>query len=112
MFADSAFKRVQVDARAYWPDAGEPHRGPALRTGGTLNFGESNDGREALRLGHDACLDTGGSTTLSVTGDAQGGGAAIIKVCASGVLKRESIRAPIHPSRDQRLAAFAGRLRR
>jgi hypothetical protein len=39
VFADCAFKRVQVDARAYWRDAGEPHRGPALWTGGTLNFG-------------------------------------------------------------------------
>jgi hypothetical protein len=68
MFADGAFKRVQVDTRAYWRDAGEPHRGPALRTGGTLNFGEWDEGREALRLGHDASLDTGGSTTLSVTG--------------------------------------------
>jgi hypothetical protein len=110
MFADSAFKRVQVDARAYWRDAGEPHRGPALRTGGTLNFGELNDGREAYGLGHDASLNTGGSTTLSVTGDAWGGGAVIIQVCASGALERESIRGPsIHP---QRLATHARRLRR
>jgi hypothetical protein len=70
MFADSAFKRVQVDARAHWRDNGEPHRGLALRTGRTLNFGEWNDGRETLRLRHDASLDTGGSTTLSVTGNA------------------------------------------
>jgi len=33
---------------------------------------------------------TGGSTTLSVTGNALGGGAVIIQVCASGGLKRES----------------------
>jgi hypothetical protein len=72
MSAGSAFKRVQVDARAYWRDAGEPHRGPALRTGRTLNWGEWNDGRQKLR--HDASLDTGGSTTLFVTGNARGPG--------------------------------------
>jgi hypothetical protein len=54
MIAYSAFKRVQVDTRAYWRDAGEPHRGPALRTGGALNCSEWNDGRQGLRLGHDA----------------------------------------------------------
>jgi hypothetical protein len=70
MIAYSAFKRVQVDARAYWRDAGEPHRGPALRTGGALNCSEWNDGRQGLRLGHDASLERGGSTTLSVTGNA------------------------------------------
>jgi hypothetical protein len=61
VFADSAFKRVQVDARANWRDTGEPHRGLALRTGGTLNCSEWNDGRQALRLGHGASLDIGGS---------------------------------------------------
>jgi hypothetical protein len=72
MIADSAFKRVQVDARACWLDAGEPHRGLAFRTGGATKGGEWNDGRQELRLGHDASLDTGGSTTLSVTGNAWG----------------------------------------
>ena len=42
------------------------------------------------RAGHDASLDIGGSTTLSVTGNALGGSAVIIQVCASGGLKRES----------------------
>jgi len=45
MLADSAFKRVQIDARAYWRDTGEPHRGPAPRTGGALDWSEWNDGR-------------------------------------------------------------------
>jgi hypothetical protein len=45
MLADSAFKRVQVDARAYWRDTGEPHRGLAPRTGGALDWSEWNDGR-------------------------------------------------------------------
>jgi hypothetical protein len=44
--ADSAFKRVQVDApAACWLDADEHHLGRALRTGGALNCGEWNDGR-------------------------------------------------------------------
>jgi hypothetical protein len=90
MLADSAFKRVQVDARAYWRDTGEPHRGLAPRTGRAPNCSEWNDGRQGLRLGHDASLDIGGSTTLSVTGNALGGGAVIIQVCASGGLRRES----------------------
>jgi hypothetical protein len=72
MIADSAFKRVQVDARAYWLDTGEPHRGLAFRTGGATNCAEWNDEREALRLEHDASPDIGGSTTLSVTGNAWG----------------------------------------
>ena len=77
VIADSTFKRVQVDARACWLDTGEPHRGLALRASGTLNCNEWNDGRQGLRLGHDASLDIGGSTTLSVTGKALGGGAVI-----------------------------------
>ena len=37
---------------------------------------EWNDGRQALRLGHNASLpQIGGSATLSVTGNALGGGA-------------------------------------
>jgi hypothetical protein len=52
--ADNAFERMQVDARAYWLNTGEPHGGLALRTSGTPNEGERNDGRQVLRLGHDA----------------------------------------------------------
>jgi hypothetical protein len=37
VIADSAFKRLQVDARACWLDTGEHHRGLALRTSGALN---------------------------------------------------------------------------
>ena len=49
MIADSAFKRVQVDARARWLNVGEPHRGLALRTSGALNCNEWNAARRALR---------------------------------------------------------------
>jgi len=45
VIADSAFKRMQVDARVYWLDTGEHHRGLALRTSGALNCNEWNDGR-------------------------------------------------------------------
>ena len=55
--ADGAFKRMQVDARACWLDTDEHHRGLALRTSGALNCNEWNDGRQALRLGHDASLE-------------------------------------------------------
>ena len=37
LIADSAFKRMQVDARARWLDTGEHHRGLALRTSGRSN---------------------------------------------------------------------------
>ena len=58
LIADSAFKRMQVDAPgACWLDANEHHLGLALRTGRALNCSEWNDGREALRLGHDASLE-------------------------------------------------------
>jgi len=57
MFADSAFKRVQVDARAYRRDTGEPHRRLAPWAGGTLNCSAWNDGRQGLRR-HDASLET------------------------------------------------------
>src|SRR6478672_1071108 len=59
--ADSAFKRMQVDARACQLDTDEHHRGLALRTSGALNCNEWNDGREALRLGHDASLEQAGA---------------------------------------------------
>ncbi len=55
--ADSAFKRLQVDAAARLFDAGEHHRGLARRTGGTPNCSEWNDGRQGLRLWHDASLE-------------------------------------------------------
>ena len=57
VIADSAFKRMQVDARAHRLDTGEHHRGLALPTSGALNCNEWNDGRQALRLGHDASLE-------------------------------------------------------
>jgi hypothetical protein len=57
VIADSAFKRMQVDARARWLNSDEHHRGLALRTSGALNGNEWNDGRQALRLGHDASLE-------------------------------------------------------
>ena len=70
VIADSASKRMQVDAPAGWLDADEHHPGLALRTSGPLNCNEWNDGRQALRLGHDASPRIGGSATLSVTGKA------------------------------------------
>jgi hypothetical protein len=57
VIADSAFKPMQVDARAGWLDTDEHHRRFAVRTSGALNCNEWNDGREALRLGHDASLE-------------------------------------------------------
>ena len=58
VIADSAFERMQVDdTGAYRLDADEHHLGLALRTGGALNCNEWNDGRQALRLGHDASLE-------------------------------------------------------
>jgi hypothetical protein len=57
MIANSAFKRMQVDARPCWLNTGEHHRGLALRTSGALNCNEWNGGRQALRLGHDATLE-------------------------------------------------------
>jgi hypothetical protein len=80
LIADSAFKSMQVDTPgACWLDANEHHLGLALRTDGTLDCSEWNDGRQALRLGHNAGLppQIGGSATLSVTGNALGGGAVI-----------------------------------
>src|SRR5260370_6151632 len=57
MIADSAFKRMQVDARSCQLDTDERHPSLALRTSGALNCNEWNDGRQALRLGHDASLE-------------------------------------------------------
>jgi hypothetical protein len=57
VIADSPFKRMPVDARACWLDTGEHHRGLAHWTSGALNCNEWNDGRQALRLGHDASLE-------------------------------------------------------
>jgi hypothetical protein len=45
VIADSAFKRMQVDARACRLNAGEHHRGLALRTSGALNCSERKGGR-------------------------------------------------------------------
>jgi hypothetical protein len=53
---------MQVDASgACWLDADEHHLGLALRTGGAPNCSEWNDGRQALRLGHDASLEQAGA---------------------------------------------------
>jgi hypothetical protein len=69
--AHGASKRMQVVARACQLDTDEHHRGLAHRTGGAAaNWSEWKDGRQALRLGHDASLEIGGSATLSVTGNA------------------------------------------
>jgi hypothetical protein len=62
LIADSAFKRMQVDAPcACWLDADEHHLGLAPRTGRALNCSEWNDGRQALSLGHDASLEQAGA---------------------------------------------------
>jgi hypothetical protein len=61
VMADSAFKRMQVDACACWLDTGKHHRGVALRTSRALNCHEWNDGRQGLRLGHDASLKQAGA---------------------------------------------------
>src|SRR5262245_54077164 len=54
LIADSTPKRMQVeDPGACWLDADKHHRGRALRTSGALNCSEWNDGRDALRLGHE-----------------------------------------------------------
>jgi hypothetical protein len=92
VIADSAFKHMQVDARARWLDTGEHHRGLALRTSGALKCNRWNGGRQALRSGHEASLEQAGAATLSVTGNAWGGGGVIVRLCASRDLKRELIR--------------------
>jgi hypothetical protein len=61
VMADSAFKRMQVDACACWLDTGKHHRGVALRTSRALNCHEWNDGRQGVRLGHDASLKQAGA---------------------------------------------------
>jgi hypothetical protein len=56
--AHGASKRMQVVARACQLDTDEHHRGLAHRTGGAAaNWSEWKDGRQALRLGHDASLE-------------------------------------------------------
>ena len=72
LIADSAFERMQVEVPGgVWLDADEHHRGVALRTGGALKWGRKNGGRQVLRLGHGAFPQIGGSTKLSVTGNAE-----------------------------------------
>jgi hypothetical protein len=68
----------------------------ALRTGGTLN--DSNDGRQAFRLRHDAS-EKAGSTALSPV-ECLGGGGVIVQVYASEGLKRESIRRERFPRKS------------
>jgi hypothetical protein len=57
VIADSALKRIQVDAWAFWLDADEHHPGFAPRTGGALKRNRWNGGRQARRLGH-GCFPT------------------------------------------------------
>jgi hypothetical protein len=66
--ADSALIHMQVHAWVFWLDADEHHPGFAVRTGRALKCYRWKGGRRALRLGHDASLQMGG-TTLSVTGN-------------------------------------------
>jgi len=66
--ADSTFKRMQIDAWACWLDAGEHHLGLALRTGGAPKCYRR---KTSVEIGaYDASPRTGGSATLSVTGNA------------------------------------------
>jgi len=104
VIADSALKRIQVDAWAFSLDADEHHRGFAPRTGGALNWSRWNGGRQALRLGHD-CFPTIRRAKMR-TGD----GASMRR----GDLKRELIRAPaeIANGNRQRLMTHRRRLRR
>ena len=94
VIADSTFKRMQVDAWACWLDAGEHHRGPALRTGGAPKCNRWNGGRQALRLGHNAfpLEQAGAQYSLSpvMPGRRSGDGASMRR----RDLKRELIRTP------------------
>jgi hypothetical protein len=56
VIADSALKRMQVDARSRRLNADQHHLGFALRTGGALKRSRWNGGRQALGLGHGASL--------------------------------------------------------
>src|ERR1700722_14655478 len=100
LIADGAFKRLQVDAPgARWLDAGEHHLRLAPRTGRALNCSEGNDGRQALRLGHNVCLPrTGGRATLSVTGLPGRRSGDCLSMRLQG-LKRELIRGYVQESR-------------
>ena len=56
VIADSALKRIQVDARSRRLNADQHHLGFALRTGGALKWSRRNGGRQGLGLGHGASL--------------------------------------------------------
>ena len=56
VIADSALKRIQVDARSRRLNADQHHLGFALRTGGALKRSRRNGGRQGLGLGHGASL--------------------------------------------------------
>ena len=71
VIADSALKRIQVDARAFSLDADEHHPGFAPRTGRALKWSRWNCRHRMLRFGHDASPQVRGSTTLSITGNAK-----------------------------------------
>ena len=98
---------MQVDTSgACWLDADEHHLGLAPGTGGAFNCSEWNDGRDALRLGHNASLpQTGGSATLSVTGNALGGEAVMVKYALKGISARVN---SLAYGRRQRYSGAAG----
>jgi len=54
VLADSALKRIQVDAWAFWLDADEHHPGFAPRTGGALKCNRWIGGRggQVFNVGH------------------------------------------------------------
>jgi hypothetical protein len=71
VIADSALKRIKVDAWAFWLDADEHHPGFAPRTGGALKCNRWNGGRWTLRFGHDASPTSRREQTFSITGNAK-----------------------------------------
>jgi hypothetical protein len=85
VIADSALKRIQVDAWAFWLDADEHHPGFAPRTGGALKCNRWDGGRRTLRFGHDASPPVGGSTAFSIIGNAKDAGPMMVQVCAAGI---------------------------
>jgi hypothetical protein len=62
------FKRAEIETNACGHDAGEQHAGMTSRAGGALDTSVDLFGQEIGFL-HDASPQTGGSATLSVTGN-------------------------------------------
>jgi hypothetical protein len=94
VIADSALKRMQVDARSRRLNADQHHLGFALRTGGALKRSRWNGGRQALGLGHGASLHKKAGAQHSrspvLPGAWTGDGASIRR----RELSRESIQGP------------------